>query len=384
MLKTIGEVCQLLNGYSFKSEKYVDSGIRIIRIANVQKGFIEDNTPAFYPLDTPGIENYMLKEGDLLISLTGNVGRVALLNKEMLPAALNQRVACLRLKDDSIYKKFFFHYLNSSKFENICILESRGVAQKNMSTEWLKRQPIPNYSFQKQIEISKILDCIIEIINKKRQQLIEYDQLIKSRFVEMFGDVSIKTNGFTLNDVCHKMVRGPFGSSLKKAFFVPKGDNTYKVYEQQHAINKKADIGTYYIDKNRFDKLKRFELVPGNIIMSCSGTIGEFFVVPKNAEPGIINQALLNFELNEKLINHAYFLYSMNFIISSVDRRGSGITNVTSVKKIKQTNIYVPSIEDQNQFSEFVNQVDKLKFEVQKSLNETQTLFDSLMQEYFG
>src|SRR5690554_4965933 len=116
MLKTIGDVCQLLNGYSFKSEKYVDSGIRIIRIANVQKGFIEDNSPAFYPLETPGIENYMLKEGDLLISLTGNVGRVALLNKEMLPAALNQRVACLRIKDDSIYKNFLFHYLNSSKF----------------------------------------------------------------------------------------------------------------------------------------------------------------------------------------------------------------------------------------------------------------------------
>ena len=198
MLKTIGDVCQLLNGYSFKSEKYVDSGIRIIRIANVQKGFIEDNSPAFYPLETPGIENYMLKEGDLLISLTGNVGRVALLNKEMLPAALNQRVACLRIKDDSIYKNFLFHYLNSSKFENTCILESRGVAQKNMSTEWLKRQPIPNYTLQNQIKISKILDSIIEIINKKRQQLVEFDSLIKSRFVEMFGDPESNTKKYPM------------------------------------------------------------------------------------------------------------------------------------------------------------------------------------------
>lgn len=76
----------------------------------------------------------MLEEGDILMSLTGNVGRVALLGNEMLPAALNQRVVCLRLKDNSIDKKFLFHYLNSSIFENRCIKESKGVAQKNMST----------------------------------------------------------------------------------------------------------------------------------------------------------------------------------------------------------------------------------------------------------
>ncbi|MFY9379800.1 MAG: restriction endonuclease subunit S [Acutalibacteraceae bacterium] len=384
MLKTIGDVCQLLNGYSFKSEKYVDSGIRIIRIANVQKGFIEDNTPAFYPLETPGIENYMLKEGDLLISLTGNVGRVALLNKEMLPAALNQRVACLRIKDDSIYKKFLFHYLNSSKFENTCILESRGVAQKNMSTEWLKRQPIPNYTLQNQIKISKILDSIIEIINKKRQKLVEFDSLIKSRFVEMFGDVTQKNNGYTINDVCRTMIRGPFGSSLKKEFFVPKGVSTYKVYEQKHAINKKVEIGEYYIDEKKFNELKRFEVQPGDVIMSCSGTIGELFVIPDSAERGIINQALLNFRLNYEVINKDYFLYAMDAIIYTIDSKGSGIENITSVSNIKNTNIYLPPLLEQNNFSIFVKQVDKLKFAVQKSLDETQTLFDSLMQKYFG
>ena len=94
----IGDACDILNGFAFKSDHYVDKGVRIIRIANVQKGYIEDNTPAFYPVETKGIEKYMLAEGDLLMSLTGNVGRVAVLEKEMLPAALNQRVACLRLK----------------------------------------------------------------------------------------------------------------------------------------------------------------------------------------------------------------------------------------------------------------------------------------------
>ena len=72
----------ILNGYAFKSDSYVNEGIRVIRIANVQKGYIEDNSPVYYSIDSGGLDKYMLEEGDLLMSLTGNVGRVALLQKE--------------------------------------------------------------------------------------------------------------------------------------------------------------------------------------------------------------------------------------------------------------------------------------------------------------
>ena len=104
----LGDLCDVLNGYAFKSEQYLDSGIRIIRIANVQKGYIEDSAPVFYPLDNNEYKKYELTEGDLLLSLTGNVGRVALLQKEFLPAALNQRVACLRIKDETTLNKSFY------------------------------------------------------------------------------------------------------------------------------------------------------------------------------------------------------------------------------------------------------------------------------------
>ena len=136
----LGDACEILNGFAFKSQNYVDSGIRIIRISNVQKGFIEDNTPAFYPLDSSGLDKYMLNDGDLLISLTGNVGRVAILEKEFLPAALNQRVACIRLKIDKLSKGYLFHILNSDFFEQQCIQSSNGVAQKNMSTECIQKK----------------------------------------------------------------------------------------------------------------------------------------------------------------------------------------------------------------------------------------------------
>ena len=115
----IGDACKILNGYAFKSDKYVTSGIRVIRIANVQKGYIEDADPEFYPENYSGLDKYMLKEGDLLISLTGNVGRVAILQKEMLPAALNQRVACLRIKNPKISKGYLFHFCEYRVVERI-------------------------------------------------------------------------------------------------------------------------------------------------------------------------------------------------------------------------------------------------------------------------
>ena len=185
----LGDACEILNGFAFKSENYVDSGIRVIRIANVQKGYIEDNTPAFYPLDSVELDKYMLEEGDLLISLTGNVGRVAILEKEFLPAALNQRVACLRLKTSRLTKGYLFHILNGNLFEQQCIQSSKGVAQKNMSTEWLKNYEIPLYSKEKQDVITEILDKTYNVIFCRQQEIQKLDDLIKARFVEMFGSI---------------------------------------------------------------------------------------------------------------------------------------------------------------------------------------------------
>ncbi len=107
---------KILNGFAFKSSNYVQDGIRVIRIANVQEGYIEDEKPVYYPLDSQElISPYMLKEDDLLLSLTGNVGRAATLPASFLPAALNQRVACLRVNEDLIAKRFlFFSFLQKS------------------------------------------------------------------------------------------------------------------------------------------------------------------------------------------------------------------------------------------------------------------------------
>ena len=133
-----------MNGYSFKSSKYSDRGIRVIRISDVQKGKISDESLKFYPIALgKEIKNFLLSEGDLVMSLTGNVGRVAILAEKDLPAGLNQRVACLRVKNaNAVSLRFLFHFFNRDSFENDAMNSATGGGQKNMSTTWLSKYKI--------------------------------------------------------------------------------------------------------------------------------------------------------------------------------------------------------------------------------------------------
>ena len=238
-------------------------------------------------------------------------------------------------------------------------------------------------------EQARIVDSLKRteaIISKRQRQLSALDDLIKARFVEMFGDPETNPKGWeqvTLNDVCSSIVRGPFGSALKKEFFVEPSETTYKVYEQKHAIQKSATIGTYYVTAEKYNELKRFECKAGDILMSCSGTMGELYQLPEGCERGIINQALCKFTLNELIIPICFLVY-MKQTIGNLETKGSGIQNIAAVSYVKAMPINLPPMEIQEQFAAFVAQVDKSKSVIQKSLAETQTLFDSLMQQYFG
>src|SRR3989344_4840940 len=102
------------------------------------------------------------------------------------------------------------------------------------------------------------------------------------------------------------LVRGPFGGALKKAFFVKNG---YKVYEQKNAIYRTTELGDYYINDEKFAELRRFEVVPGDFIISCSGTIGRIYQIPKEAPKGVINQALLKIRVDPEVISDRYFYH---------------------------------------------------------------------------
>lgn len=167
-LRTIADI---LNGFAFKSANYVDSGIRIIRIANVQDGYVEDDAPVYYPVDSQQeIKRFLLQENDLLISLTGNVGRVALLPLSFLPAALNQRVACLRITSECLIKKYLFYSLLRDSFQKECIKNSKGSAQLNMGTEWLKEQAFPLAPFAEQQRIVDRIESLFAKLDEAKEK----------------------------------------------------------------------------------------------------------------------------------------------------------------------------------------------------------------------
>ena len=155
-IKKLSNLCYLINGYAFKSSKYSNSGYSVIRIANVQKGYIDDSDRVCYPFELKSeFEDSILREGDILISLTGNVGRVGVVTKKLLPAALNQRVQGLRIKDEHVIDRgFLFNILNLDDFESLCVENSSGSAQLNLSTIWVREFPIICPSLDRQREFS--------------------------------------------------------------------------------------------------------------------------------------------------------------------------------------------------------------------------------------
>ena len=364
----IGDVCDILNGYAFKSDRYVKSGIRVIRIANVQKGFIEDNTPVFYSIDSSELEKYMLEENDLLISLTGNVGRVALLQKEMLPAALNQRVACLRLKTDMVNKFFLFHILNNDYFEQQCIQASNGVAQKNMSTEWLKDYEIPLYSIEKQIEVVKILDKVRRIINSRTEEILKLDNLVRGRFVELFGDPVSNPRGWnetTIGDECFYIKDGPHKSLTD----IGKKNGGYPFISVRNIVNGHIDFSTakYISNEDYADAIKKCHPEKGDMLYSKGGTTGIAKLIDIDEEfANWVHVAVLKFDKSR--LNGVFFENMLNgtYCYEQSQRLTKGIANRDLVlSAMAQIKIYCPPMELQNQFADFVKQVNKSKVVLQ-------------------
>ena len=151
-----------------------------------------------------------------------------------------------------------------------------------------------------------------------------------------------------------KFIRGPFGGSLKKECFQSAG---YAVYEQQHAIYESLEF-RYFVNQEKYDELKRFKVAPGELIVSCSGTIGRVFIIPDNAPEGIINQALLKLTPSEKIDAQYLKYFFENNITAELNStaRGGAIKNVPSVGELKTIKIKLPSIEQQ---IDIVNHLDK-------------------------
>ena len=237
-----------------------------------------------------------------------------------------------------ILPEIVYHYVKSSRFRDYAIPKMTGtgglqrVPKRVVSNFQI---PLPPLDIQREIvaEIEgyqRIIDGARAVVDNYRPQ-IQIDPAWK--IVE-------------LGEVC-EFTRGPFGGSLKKEIFVEDG---FAVYEQSHAISGKFAPVRYYIDEEKFQEMERFKLSPGDVIMSCSGTMGKIALVPDNVQPGIINQALLKLRakksISEVFLKH--WMESENFQRSIANNAfGAAIKNVASVKVLSRLLIPLPDLATQ-------------------------------------
>lgn len=358
------EICTIVSGGTpsrSKPDYWNNGNIPWIKIKDMKSKYI-DSAEEF--ITEEGLNNSstkMLKSDTILYSIFATLGEVGILK---IDACTNQAIAGLSLKENSnILKEYLYYYLKSKK-KDVNNL-GRGVAQNNINLSLLRKFKIPVMPLHQQKKIIEVLDIVSSTINNYERELILLDELVKARFVEMFGDPNIefKYSSVKFNDLVVRMTKGPFGSDMKKDLFVPKGEDTYKVYIQINAIQKNQSLGEYYISKEYFDrKVSRFELFPNDYIITCDGTLGKYLKLDENMEKGVISPSLLRLTLQNDKINDKYFENIWDFYMLGLmkkEARNACLVHLPSAKKIGEISIPVPPLELQNQFASFVEEIDK-------------------------
>ena len=365
----LGEVCEILNGFAFKSLLYVNEGIRIIRITNVQKGYIEDSDPKYYPIEyTNSIEKYILKENDLLMSLTGNVGRVGLISKTMLPAALNQRVACLRTIDSLISKEYVFQFLNSDLFEQSAIRSSNGVAQKNLSTDWLKKVEITYPSVEQQELITSTLNLIERLICCRKEQNKKLNELVKSRFNEMFGDPVLNEMGWEKHRLSKLTLKIGSGATPRggRESYVSEGIaliRSMNVYDGKFMFKDLA-----YLTNIQAEKLNNVIVESDDVLLNITGaSVSRCCIVPQNILPARVNQHVSIIRCKKHLLSPIFLnqlLITSEFksLLLKIGESSGATRQAITKNQIEELYVPLPPLSLQNEFADFVAQVDKSQF----------------------
>lgn len=291
---------------------------------------------------------------------------------------------------ENVNAKYVYYYLKS----NIQILQDgfHGAGLQHLSKDYLSEIGIPMLNSTEQQKIVSILDKADEIRTKKKKANEKLDEFLKSTFIDMFGNPRTNNKNWSKNTLegivandKHSIKRGPFGGSLKKEIFKESG---YLVYEQTHAIHNDYNFARYYIDERKYKEMEIFKVVPGDLIISCSGvTLGRISEIPQNAVPGIINQALLKISLNPEIVDNKYFiaLFRNRYVQNKIFElsRGSGIPNMPSISVLKQLQFMIPPIELQNNFAQIVEKGKSQKQKNEEVIKQMDNLFNSLSQKAF-
>lgn len=278
-------------------------------------------------------------------------------------------VKVFRCKDNNANYKYLYYALKSVHIPN---------TGYNRHFKWLKAAQIPYPDSSTQAVIVDVLDRTTSVIEKRKQEIKLLDNLIKARFVEMFGDVQ---NEMQLSEVCSIITDG----THQPPKFVSEGIPF--IFVSNITGNKVTYEAEKFIDQSTYDELiKRTPIEVGDVLLSTVGSYGHPAVV-KTGQKFLFQRHIAYLKPRKNLVDSDYLhgaILSPN-AQRQIEEGVKGVAQKTlNLSEIKKITIPVPDLKRQKQFAAFVAQVDKSKFAVQKALEETQTLFDSLMQQYFG
>lgn len=371
------DVCNITGGYAFKSSQFVDKGCPLIRIGEIYDNKINiDSNTVYINDEIEKYEKYMIKKGDILIALSGaTTGKFGIYKYDEI-SLLNQRVAKL-CSTDKILNRYLYHYMN--KLKPVIFDKASGCAQPNISTNEIGNIEIFVPEMKKQEKIVKVLDKAQELIDKRKEQIEQLDELVKSRFIEMFGDTFLNTKNFEMKQIKE------IATLVKGVTYKPDqvNESGMIVLRSSNIQNSKFDLKDIVrIDKEINEKF----LVKENDILMCNRNgserlVGKVAKIPMSSEQ-------MTFGTFMTIIRSPYFNYLFSFFQTEGFRRQikmqtSVAINQISIPLLESVKVPLPPMELQNEFTEFTNQVDKLKFEMEKSLKELEDNFNSLIQKAF-
>ncbi len=378
----LGDLCKPSSGQIKEKVDTLIDYIDISSVDNETKKVTGYQTITFG--ESPSRARKAVKRGDVLVStVRPNLNAVALLEEDTPNVSVASTGFCVLESKDDVDSRFIFNFCKSKPFIDDMVSQATGASYPAVSDKIVRSALVPKYTYQEQQHISTVLDKVAEIIEGRRKELQELDNLIKARFVELFGDMVINPNDwekYKLGAVCD--VRD--GTHDSPQYYT----EGYPLVTSKNVTAGRIDLTDCNLiceeDYKKINQRSKVEI--GDILMPMIGTVGNPVIVNVEPDFAIKNVALIKFKEDSMVLNSFVKAllesdYFDNAVISKV--RG-GTQKFISLGDIRNLEICLPPLNRQEQFEEFIEQVDKSKVAVQKSLEETQKLFDSLMQDYFG
>ena len=370
----LGDICNFVNGRAFKPSEWDKKGLPIVRIQN-----LNDENAEFNFCSKVIEDKYIIEDNQLLFSWSGTPGTsfgAFFWNRGK--AVLNQHIFKV-IPKININMEFLRYLLNGNL--NIIISKSHGgVGLQHITKGELEKITVDIPKIEEQEHIVNSLNRITEIIRNKKEQIKQFNEIIKSQFVEMFENENFERK--TLQEITTKITDGSHNP--------PSGvteNSGYLMLSSQNIINDKINYdNARFLSKEDFEKENtRTDLKRGDVLLTIVGTVGRTAVITDEENITLQRSVAVLKPLKEIKSEYLVGALKSDEVVRQLNKGAKGVAQKgIYLNDLKKLIISVPPIELQDQFADIVKQIDKQKFEIENILKEMQELYESLMEKYFG